>query len=71
MYIPPMAPVNKPDDEPAKVPLMNMASWVKWILDAKGPITKSIVKKSKERIFARAAITAAKAKTFVRFVSLT
>ena len=65
-----MAPDIKPDNEPAKEPLTNMASWVKWILDAKAPITIGIVKRSKDRMLDRAAITDAKANTFTRIVSL-
>ncbi len=49
---------------PARMPLMNMGSCVKCILEANGPMAMGITKGSIERMFDKAAISAANVNSF-------
>ncbi len=64
IYNPPIVPVNNPAHGPARMPLMNMGSWVKCILEGKGPAAIGMTSGSIERMFDKAAIRAANVSSF-------
>ena len=65
MYNPPIAPVIRPIHGPARMPLIRMGNWVKWMLEFRDPIAIGITKGGNDRMFDRAAITAIKVMVFV------
>lgn len=65
MYNPPIAPVSRPIHGPARMPLISMGTWVKWMLEFKDPIAIGITKGGVDKMFDRAAITATKVMVFV------
>jgi hypothetical protein len=64
IYSPPIAPVNNPAHGPARMPLMNIGSCVKCILEGNGPAAMGITNGSIDRTFDKAAIKAANVNIF-------
>ena len=67
MYNPPIAPVRRPAQGPARMPLIIMGIWVKWMLELKEPIAIGMAKGVYDKMFDRAAIRATKVRVFVLF----
>ena len=65
MYNPPIAPVIRPIQGPARMPLIRMGNCVRCMLEFKDPIGIGITKGGVDRMFERAAITAIKVMVFV------
>jgi len=65
MYNPPTAPATIPAQGPAKIPQRNMASWKKCMAEVNSPSWIWMANGGIDMTFAKAAITAVNAKTFV------
>lgn len=68
MYSPPIAPVNSPAQGPARMPLMSMGIWVKWISEGKAPIVNGMTSGGSDRIVDKAAIKAMSVNVFALFI---
>lgn len=68
MYSPPMAPVRSPAHDPAKIPLMSIGIWVKWISDGNVPRVTGMTRGGSDRMVDNAAIRAMRVRVFVRFI---
>jgi len=65
MYNPPIAPVSRPAHGPARMPLMSIGIWVKWISEAKEPMVIGITRGGSDKMVDRAAIKATRVRVFV------
>ena len=70
MYIPPIAPVNRPAHGPARHPLKKIGSCERWILDTNGPRTIGIAKGSTDSTFVKAANRADMTKILVFMIDV-
>ncbi len=65
MYRPPIAPLAKPAQGPAKIPHRKMASWKKCMAEVKLPNCSGMASGGRDMMLAKAAMSAANATVFV------
>jgi len=68
MYRPPIAPVSSPANGPARMLLINIGIWVKWISDGKVPMVIGMMRGGSDKMVDNAAINAMSVKVFVLLI---